>query len=91
HNDIADAFRHAYWNALMVRDIGDELVMEIANNHELNDNKPDQNIMDYINNKIGREIGERLKREGITDDEAYADEIFRNKNRLMDKPPKIDR
>lgn len=82
-NDITDAFRHALWNALMVRDIGDAFVIEIANNHEMNENKPEENRMDLWNNKLGRDIGNRLKEQSITDDDAYAEEILKNKDKLV--------
>ncbi|MFH1283490.1 MAG: hypothetical protein ABII27_07475 [bacterium] len=81
-NDITDAFRHAYWNAIMARDLSDSFASEIANNHELNDRKLDENTMDMWNNHIGRDIGNKLKEQGIFDDDSYANEIIKNKEKL---------
>ena len=49
----------------------------------MNENKPDENRMDLWNNKIGRDIGNRLKEEGIMDDDSYVDEILKNKDKLV--------
>lgn len=81
-NDISDAFRHAYWNAIMARDIGDSFAADIANNHELNERNKEENQMDLWNNHVGREIGTRLKQKGTFDDDSYAKEILANKNKL---------
>ncbi|MFH0947708.1 MAG: hypothetical protein V1833_01740 [Elusimicrobiota bacterium] len=80
--DISDAFRHAFWNAIMIRDIDDDFAIEFVNNHELNENEPDKNRMDFWNNKVGREIGKGLKEKGIFDNNIYAEEIIKNKERL---------
>lgn len=50
-----DAFRHAYWNVLMTRDIGAGQAKKIADNHEQhNPSHPLANQMDLYNNSIGR-------------------------------------
>lgn len=81
HNDRADAFRPALWNALMQRDTG-EFGMEIANAHELNDGNKEEIEMDRYNNEIGKEIGEKLKQNKIQDDALYYKEILKNLDRL---------
>lgn len=53
----ADAFRHAYWNALMTQQYGEAWAAEYATSHERN---PTSNhiavAMDLHNNEVGREI-----------------------------------
>jgi hypothetical protein len=39
--------------------------------------------MDYFNNKVGRDIGNRLKENGISGDDAYAEEVLKNKDKLI--------
>lgn len=55
-NGNADAFRHAYWNNLMVKSIGDIPAAEFANAHEYGaKNQPImQRDMDLHNNQLGR-------------------------------------
>ncbi|MDP2160604.1 MAG: hypothetical protein Q8K02_08995, partial [Flavobacterium sp.] len=89
-DDVSDAFRHAYWNAIMTRDIGYDFAKEIADNHELNRDNPGEKArqMDLWNNKVGRDIGQKLKDERIMDDDSYAKEILDNIEKLMQQPPK---
>lgn len=57
-NGPADAFRHAYWNALMVQSIGAEQAREVADIHEeMGANHPHEHTMDYHNNAQGRIAG----------------------------------
>ncbi|MCP3142459.1 DUF6973 domain-containing protein [Pyxidicoccus xibeiensis] len=52
-----DAFRHAYWNALMTREFGAEWTQQFATAHEgLPGNYADREAMDLYNNQVGREI-----------------------------------
>lgn len=54
HND---AFRHAYWNALMTQRFGEEWTREFATRHErAPGNKSAMEAMDLWNNEIGRKI-----------------------------------
>ena len=54
HND---AFRHAYWNALMVREYGEDWTREYATAHEgIPGNMVDREAMDLHNNEVGRQI-----------------------------------
>ena len=54
HND---AFRHAYWNALMTRRFGGEWTEAFATAHEaLPDNPEIREAMDLYNNEVGRHI-----------------------------------
>ena len=51
----ADAFRHAYWNCLMTRDIGADQAKIIADNHEIyGPGLTPATLMDYHNNAVGR-------------------------------------
>lgn len=55
-----DAFRHAYWNALMVRQYGSEFAKKLGNAHEALPNNPaDREAMDLYNNEVGRRIAEQ--------------------------------
>ncbi|MGH8884617.1 MAG: DUF6973 domain-containing protein [Egibacteraceae bacterium] len=57
-----DAFRHAYWNALMAREFGQEFARKFANAHEgvtqggRPVNPADREAMDLYNNEVGRRI-----------------------------------
>ncbi|MFH0947637.1 MAG: hypothetical protein V1833_01380 [Elusimicrobiota bacterium] len=89
-DDTSNAFLHAYWNAIMTRDVGYDFAKEIADNHELN-REPDNEAsieMDLWNNSIGRDICSRLKYQGIIDDDLYAKEILDNMDKLIQKPKK---
>ncbi|WP_424185971.1 DUF6973 domain-containing protein [Actinokineospora sp. G85] len=53
----ADAFRHAYWNALMAQRYGEEWAGEFATAHERNPSSHPVAVgMDLHNNEVGREI-----------------------------------
>jgi hypothetical protein len=59
-----DAFRHAYWNALMTLEFGEESAERVATAHEA---LPDETshdtraeAMDLYNNQVGREIAVSL-------------------------------
>lgn len=57
HNNAADAFRHALWNAKMKSTIGEELAKKFADAHEeVPDNPPEEKAMDLHNNAKGRTI-----------------------------------
>lgn len=54
HND---AFRHAYWNALMTSHLGEEFATAFGTAHEgVEGNPADQEAMDLFNNELGRRI-----------------------------------
>ncbi len=56
HND---AFRHAYWNALMTRRFGSDWAEDYANAHEgIPGNSQVREAMDLYNNEVGRLIAE---------------------------------
>lgn len=55
HNGKQDAFRHAYWNVLMTRDIGAGQAKEVADIHEEYNPGPSiEHNMDDFNNMRGR-------------------------------------
>ncbi len=57
-NGPGDAFRHAYWNALMVQAQGHDLAKQFADAHEnFPGNDPREKAMDLFNNAVGRGIG----------------------------------
>ncbi|WP_119727659.1 DUF6973 domain-containing protein [Thermomonospora amylolytica] len=52
-----DAFRHAYWNALLARDLDDQWVEKYTIAHErIPDNPGVREAMDLHNNEVGRQI-----------------------------------
>jgi hypothetical protein len=52
-----DAFRHAYWNALMTKEFGAEWTKQYATAHEgLPGNPSNREAMDLYNNEVGRQI-----------------------------------
>lgn len=51
-----DAFRHAYWNALMTREFGNEFAQQFATAHEGSADTSDAEAMDLYNNEVGRRI-----------------------------------
>lgn len=56
HND---AFRHAYWNAIMTRRFGEDWARNYATAHEGRpDNTQPREAMDLYNNAVGRRIAE---------------------------------
>lgn len=60
HNDNHnDAFRHAYWNAIMARRFGQDWAENYANAHEgIPGNSEVREAMDLYNNEVGRGIAE---------------------------------
>ena len=56
HND---AFRHAYWNALMTKHFGADFTARFTQAHEgVPGNKADREAMDLYNNGVGRRIAQ---------------------------------
>lgn len=85
HNDCRDAFRHAYWSALMAqRD--EESAARLGDAHERSSKGPYPEVyMDLHNNRVGRRIGAANKdasREQIFD--LVAGEL--EKRRLITDP-----
>ncbi len=53
-----DAFRHAYWNALMTQQYGENWTKAFATAHEgVPGNTANREAMDLYNNEVGRSIG----------------------------------
>ncbi len=53
----ADAFRHAYWNAIMTKRFGADFAGSFATAHEgIPGNTPYREAMDLYNNEVGRQI-----------------------------------
>lgn len=56
--DCADAFRHAYWNALNIQGLSDVDATLFASAHECHSGIESMDVsMDFHNNLVGREIG----------------------------------
>jgi hypothetical protein len=65
HNGKADAFRHCFWNALMVDRIDFEQAEAVATAHEEKPGQPfEEKLMDLANNHDGRIIGDATHSEG---------------------------
>jgi hypothetical protein len=57
NDDHNDAFRHAYWNALMTRNIGEDFAHDYGYAHErVRGNTPNREAMDLYNNTVGQRI-----------------------------------
>jgi RHS repeat-associated protein len=73
-NDEADAFRHAFFNALNAQSFGKEIAKELGKAHENLDNpqeiRQNQRKMDLHNNAVGQDIGE-------ANPDATADELVK--------------
>lgn len=59
HNNQADAFRHCYWSALLVKELGYITAKKYTDIHEagLKDNPKLEKKMDLHNNKVGLQLG----------------------------------
>jgi hypothetical protein len=69
NDDQNDAFRHAYWNALMVKEYGAEWAEDYATAHEqLPGNPAPREAMDLYNNEVGRNIA-------VANPDASAEEL----------------
>ena len=56
-DNLTDAFRHTYWNALMTQRFGEEWTRKYATAHERRSGDPaPREAMDLYNNEIGRQI-----------------------------------
>ncbi|MHC1784924.1 MAG: RHS repeat-associated core domain-containing protein [Anaerolineaceae bacterium] len=60
-NDKGDAFRHAYWSALITRDFGAQFARDFTSAHETGFSPfldaREQSFMDMHNNSVGIEVG----------------------------------
>lgn len=58
HNNNADAFRHCFWSAVLVRELGFDNASRFTAAHEtLPDNPAAEESMDLHNNRIGLSVG----------------------------------
>ncbi|MEQ8272553.1 MAG: hypothetical protein RMA76_40795 [Deltaproteobacteria bacterium] len=83
----ADAFRHAYWNAIMTRRAGAEFADAFATAHETGSDTPEADqAMDLHNNAVGRRIA--VANPDASDDELFdlVMQAYRN-GELMLSPP----
>ena len=55
--NIANAFQHSYWNALLTRHIGRDRAKVWTDAHESGGVTPFATDMDFFNNEVGRRIG----------------------------------
>ncbi len=56
HNGKADAFRHAFWNAMGAAEFGSEMMKLFADAHEWLQADGDELEMDFFNNHWGRQL-----------------------------------
>lgn len=84
-NNEADAYRHAYWNADMARNIGKDIAEEIANAHESKAEQSNGELnMDLWNNWMGRELGADLSNQSKTTEQIIKEAI---RNGLLQTNP----
>lgn len=75
HNDPRDAFRHAYTSAIVADRYGETVSKVAGNANEMKNHLPggkvipEEEWMDYYNNKKGREIAEQVKARGGNEDD----------------------
>jgi hypothetical protein len=73
HNGPGDAFRHAFWSAMVARTYGQSLALEYTSAHEnYEGNPPEERAMDLHNNAAGAAIGGRLRGTPFTGDTVLA-------------------
>lgn len=100
-NGPADAFRHAYWNCLMVKSIGYSQAKTVADTHEeFGKNHPNERLMDDHNNAIGRLLGSNAKGKDCADLVLQAlkngslliipnyEEVAKSRGKIAPEPPK---
>lgn len=57
NDNHTDAFRHAYWNAILARNIGHDWARDFTTAHEgISGNPGPREAMDLYNNEVGRQI-----------------------------------
>jgi hypothetical protein len=80
NDDQNDAFRHAYWNALMAVAYGTDWASRFATAHEGNpkNDAPAREAMDLYNNEVGRRIGEEHPFASNDELADYVEEALRN-------------
>jgi hypothetical protein len=62
HNGNGDAFRHALWNAFMVKRTSHAVAEAFANAHEVGSKAPAlESKMDLFNNRVGRELARAVQ------------------------------
>ncbi|MDX1100650.1 hypothetical protein GOL81_14700 [Sinorhizobium medicae] len=85
HNDCRDAFRHAYWSALMAQRDEEDAAM-LGDAYERSSKGPYAEVyMDLYNNRVGRRIGSANKdASGEQIFDLVADEL--EKRRLITSP-----
>ena len=73
HNDASDAFRHCFWSALLMRDIGEADAREFTTLHESSPlNPPNEKAMDLHNNSVGIELGKSGGSDTVLSDKSFA-------------------
>lgn len=78
-----DAFRHAYWNALMTQKYGETWTNAFATAHEgVPGNTANREAMDLYNNEVGRSIG-AANRNATPEQLADLVEQFLNQGKLV--------
>lgn len=96
NGDVSDAYRHGYWNALNVRDVGYDIAKGFATAHEDISNEEMDTFYDSIgfygwqlrsmdlhNNKVGRDVVKWT--DWFTSDSTFSDRILEqiNKGNMM--------
>ncbi|WP_436493484.1 DUF6973 domain-containing protein [Actinokineospora sp. HUAS TT18] len=75
----SDAYRHAYWNAMMANDFGAEWTEDYATAHERGPGGTDtSHAMDLHNNEVGRRIAEEHPGASREELSAYVEQAVRD-------------
>lgn len=79
NDDHTDAFRHAYWNALMANRIGDDFATDYGQAHErIPGNQPTREAMDLYNNAVGVRIAQEHPDASAEELADYVEAAVRN-------------
>ncbi|MEV0533749.1 hypothetical protein [Kitasatospora sp. NPDC050463] len=82
-----DAFRHAYWNALMTKRFGEDWARRYASAHEQRPGNPgDREAMDLFNNEVGRRIAAANPHASEKDLERLVEEAVLRGDTVVIKP-----
>jgi hypothetical protein len=75
---VENAFRHAYWMALLTRDISCNFAEAMGHAHEQDGvaSTPNDHEIDYWNNEVGREVGRDAYSKDWSD-QKIKDELMR--------------
>lgn len=83
----SDAFRHAYWNAMLANRFGQEWTEQYTTAHErIDTNRATAEAMDLHNNEVGRRIAAEHPDAGPDELKGYIEDAVRNGEMVLVDP-----